>query len=84
MTTDGMELFGRIVAANVAQASATTDSLLAYKDEQVVRLARALAELGNVLDRATVIDRKTERALSRFEVDFDYAVDLLSRVDGAS
>lgn len=84
MSADGLALVGQLVAANVASAAATTDSLLAFQDEEIVRLARALVKLGEILESATVIDRRTERALSRFGGHFDHAANLLDRREATS
>lgn len=79
ITQEGLEMFGQIVAANVADAAATTNLLLEVKDAEILRLAKVIVEIGDIVDRATVIDRKTERALSRHYVNFDTAQGILDR-----
>ncbi|WP_377324714.1 hypothetical protein ACFJIY_07555 [Pimelobacter simplex] len=84
MTPETFELFGAIVAQNVADATHTTNMLLATKDQQIRDLAEALVAIGRVLDAATVIDRKTERRLRDLYVHIDSAEFLLQRLeDGA-
>lgn len=84
MNDDALSLFASIVSANAADAAATTNTLLEFKDEEIVRLAKVIVDIAAVLDRATVIDRKTEWALRGLEAQIVHAHEVLVRAESVS
>jgi hypothetical protein len=60
------ELVAQIVEANVRNLAATTNRIEANLREDVIRLALDLVTLWGIIDKATVVDRHTERKLAQF------------------
>lgn len=72
-----------LITGSMAATNKTIDNLLDLKDEQIKDLATTVTLIVEALDKATVIDRATERRLAMLEGRIASAYNTLEHMERA-
>jgi hypothetical protein len=74
-----LRLVADLVGANVNSLARTTDTIIEGLENEILSLAAHLLEVGEILDAASVIDRKTEYRLRAVDGYFEQAARIIER-----
>jgi hypothetical protein len=74
-----LPLIGAIVQANVDGLAHSTNAIIDWLERDIIEIGGVLGDLINVIDDASVIDRKTEARLRALDVRIAAALDIARR-----